>query len=238
MGGRRFLPVRYSNFLLSLSAGVLAGALLAGAPAVVRAQQAQEQKPADQEQAQKPAPKPAKEPAQQEDSLAEAARKARANKPKDEPKKVYTDDDFGSGSSSRSTGGGEQSSGGSAADAANRALGKAGGATGGTVVRPNGGGGNGAGTGRNEAYWRQRAQGLRDQMAQVDAEIDKLQDEMKKGGNAGFNVQSGLKTDTVYFEDRETKMKRLQKKKADIQKQIDDLEDEARREEIPSSWIH
>ena len=91
---------------------------------------------------------------------------------------------------------------------------------------------------KGEAYWRQRAQNLRDQMAQVDAEIAKLQDEIKKGGNAGFNVQSGLKEDTVYFEDRNTKMKRLEQKKADIQKQIDALEDEARQADVPSGWIH
>jgi len=217
-------------------AGLFTGALLAVAMVAGPAfAQSQDQKPAEK-QAQ-----PAAQTAQQEDSLADAARKARANKPKDEPKKVYTDDDFGSGSRSRSTAGGDASGGGSAADGANKALGIAGGATGGTVVRPPSGGsgnGNAAGPGKSEAYWRQRAQALRDQMAQVDAEIDKLQDEIKKGGSAGFNVQSGLKTDTVYFEDRDTKMKRLQQKKADIQKQMDALEDEARREDIPSGWIH
>ena len=181
----------------------------------------------------------AQQPAQQEDSLAEAARKARANKPKTETKHehVYTTDEISTSSGSRGgSAASGQDGGGSAANAANKALGMAGGATGGSAVRPTGGGA--AGNGKDEAYWRQRAQSLREQMAQVDAEIDKLQDEIKKGGSAGFNVQSGLKTDTVYFDDRDSKMKRLQQKKADIQKQIDALEDEARKEDVPSSWIH
>lgn len=237
-----------------LTAAVFAAALVAAAPRAMCGPQAQDQKPSGQQQAQpqaqpqaqaqsqqqaQPAAKPQEQ--QETDPLVEASRKAKANKPKTDTKKVYTSDDL---SSSRSSSGvseaGEKDSGGGA-DAARKALGRAGGATGGNPNLAGGGGASGGaagGGGKGEAYWRARAQGLRDQMAQVDADIARLQDEIKKGGNAGFNVQSGLKTDTVYFEDRNSKLKRLEQKKAEIQKQIDALEDEARQADVPSSWIH
>jgi len=202
-----------------LGAAVFA-ALVAWAPAARCQAQSQDQNP-PQQQAQP-----------ETDSVAEAARKAKANKPKADTKKVYTTDDFPS-----SRGGGSSTSDdkdanakGNGADAANKALGKAGGATGGNMNA-------GGSPAKDEAYWRGRAQKLRDQMAQVDAEIDKLKDEMKKGGNAGFNVQSGLTSNTVYFDDRNTQLKKLEQRKAEIQKQMDDLEEEARKADVPSSWV-
>ena len=218
---------------IRIGAGVSVAAFLAAlvlaAPPLCQGQ-SQDQKPAEQ-----PAAQP-QSPQQDTDSVAEAARKAKADKPKNAPKKVYTTEDL---ASSRGAGGvsvvGDKDSGANdnGAAEASKALGKAGMATGGS-----GSSGAAGGPAKDEAYWRGRAQTLRDQMAQVDAEIDKLQDEIKKGGNAGFDVQSGLANNTVGFEDRNTRLKRLQDKKADIQRQIDALEDEARKADVPSSWIH
>ena len=191
-------------------------------------------------QAQKPPEQKAEDVQLEPESLAEASRKAKANKPKTDTKKVYTTDDISSsrGSAEAPAAGEKTSSAGSGSDAAGKALARAGGATGGSGGAGGSSGAAGAGAAKGEAYWRTRAQSLRQQMAQVDAEIAKVQDEIKRGGNAGFNVQSGLKTDTVYFEDRDTKLKRLEKQKADLQKQIDDFEDEARKADVPSGWIH
>jgi len=216
------MPIRMKA---GLGAAAFLAALLAVAQPARCQAQSQDQKPPQDQASQQ------QQPQQETDSLAEAARKAKANKPKTETKKVYTTEDIATSHSGNSAAG-EKDSGanGDAAGQANKALGKAGMATGGGGAAP-------SGPAKGEAYWRGRAQQLRDQMTQVDAEIAQVQDEIKKGGNAGFNVQSGLKTDTVYFEDRDTKLKRLQQKKAAIQKQIDDLEDEARKADVPSSWI-
>ena len=206
-----------------LGAAVFAAVLVAWAPAARCQAQSQDQNPPQQ---------PATGGQQETDSVAEAARKAKAGKPKADTKKVYTTDDFPS-----SRGGGASTSSDKDAsgkdngtDAANKALGRAGGATGGNMSA----GGTSA---KDEAYWRGRAQKLRDEMAQVDSEIDKLKDDMKKGGGAGFNVQSGLTSNTVYFDDRNAQLKKLEQKKAEIQKQMDDLEEEARKADVPSSWV-
>jgi hypothetical protein len=166
-------------------------------------------------------PQPAQQTQQGTDSVADAARKAKTDKPKNAPKKVYTDDDLSSLHGGGVSVVGDKDSGTADKDAAGAKT----------------GGDAGAKPAKGEAWWRDRAQKLRDQMAQVDSEIDKVQDEVKKGGGAGFNVQSGLTSNTVYFEDRNTKLKNLQKKKAEIQKQMDALEEEARQADVPLSWI-
>ena len=71
----------------------------------------------------------------------------------------------------------------------------------------------------------------------MDEEIQKTQDEIKKGGGAGFDAQSGLNQNVIFFEDRNTKLKKLEEKKAQLQKQMEALEDEARKEGVPSGWL-
>jgi len=193
--------------LLMLAA---AGAAFAALAPMARAQSQNQDAPKTQAQTAQPAPDP----------LADAARKAKAEKSKTAPKKVYTDDDLSSMHGGGVSVVGEKDS--SAAEG-DGASGKSGDASGKTA--------------HDEAWWRDRAKKLHDQMAQVDGEIAKLQDEEKKGGGSGFNVQSGLTSNTVYFEDRNAKLKNLQQKKAEIQKQMDALEDEARRADVPVSWV-
>lgn len=191
-----------------------AAGLAAIAPAVRSQTQPQQQNPPQQQ--------PAQQTQQDTDSVADAARKAKADKPATPAKKVYNTEDLASSSGS----GGVSTVGdtNAAKDDASAPADKSAGAKGGEPVK-------------DEAYWRGRAQTLREQMAQVDAQIAQLQDEMKKGGNAGFNVQSGVASNTIYFEDRDTKLKKLEEKKAQIQKQMDDLEEEARKADVPASWV-
>ncbi len=186
---------------------VIAALLAMAAPALA---QSQDPKPSQPAQTQPPP-----------DSVADAARKTKADKSKTAPKKVYTDDDLSS-----LHGGGVSVVGEKETEKPDKEAGGA--------KTANGGAANAA---HGEAWWRERAQKLRDQMAQVDSEIAKLQDEEKKGGGSGFNVQSGLTSNTVFLEDRNAKLKNLQQKKAEIQKQMDALEDEARRADVPVSWV-
>jgi hypothetical protein len=179
-----------------------------------------------QAQGQKP-PAPDATPAQQgsssqdSGSVADAARKAKAKKEKPASKKVITDDDLSSIKGDGVSVVGDESAvveDKSGADKpANATQAKAG--------------------VKDEAYWRARAKQIRDQLDAVDQQIAKTEDDIKKGGGAGFDPQTGLTQSVVYFEDRNTKLKKLQEKKAALQKQMDDLEDEARRENVPSGWL-
>jgi hypothetical protein len=158
------------------------------------------------------------------DSVADAARKAKADPPK-AAKKVYTEDDM----PALKTGGlsvvGEQPP----ADAPPVAGDAKPGAK--PAAAP------GAPTVKDEAYWRDRAKKIRDQMADVDQQISTLQDEVKKGGNGGFDMQTGRTQNVVVLEDRSAKLKSLEQKKADLQKQMDALEEEARQNDVPVGWL-
>ncbi|HUK52550.1 MAG TPA: hypothetical protein VL099_04575 [Candidatus Binatia bacterium] len=159
---------------------------------------------------------------QDSDSVAEAARKAKAEKGKQATKKVITDDDLSSiKGDGVSVVGDEKPD----TDAEKTAAEKPEGAA---AAKPGV---------KDESYWRGRAKQIRDQMAAVDQEIEKTQDEIKKGGGAGFDAQSGLNQNVIYFEDRNTKLKKLEERKAQLQKQLEDLEDEARKASVPAGWV-
>jgi hypothetical protein len=195
----------------SLHFGIAALAFVLVATLAPHMARAQSQNPPADQQAQPTA-----------DSAADAARKAKADKPKP-AKKVFTDDDISSLKSGGLSVVGEKASDPSPADA-----GKSG-------AKP-----ISAATSKNakdEAYWRGRAQKIRDQMNAVDQEIATLRDEIKKGGNAGFDAQSGRNQNVVFFEDRSAKLRNLEKKRDDLQKQMDALEEEARRADVPIGWL-
>jgi len=199
----------------------LAGAVLLMAPAAGLSAQstaAQTQNPPPQQTAatqQNPAP-------QDDDSVAGAARKSKTEKSKAAPKKVITDDDLSSIKGDGVSVVGEAGSGKKESNAAPEKAGDAAPAKSGA---------------KDEAYWRGRAKQIRDQIVAVDAEIEKTQEEIKKGGAAGFDPQTGLNQNVIFFEDRNTKLKKLEEKKAELQKQMDDLEDEARKAGVPSGWL-
>jgi len=196
-----------NSMAASLGTTIFATAIFALA-ALAQPQSQSQNPPQEQPQAQPAA-----------DSVADAARKAKADKPKTTPKKVYTEDDMHSLKSGGLSVVGEKDSD-STADSDKPDANPA-----------------GAGAKKDEAYWRGRAQKIRDQMAAVDQEIAKVQDEIKKGGAAGFDAQTGRNQNVVFFEDRNTQLKNLQKKKEDLQKQMDALEDEARQADVPVGWL-
>ena len=200
---------------------LLAGAVLLIAPAAslsAHSTASQTQNPpAQQTPATQQTPAP-----QDDDSVADAARKSKTEKSKAPPKKVITDDDLSSIKGDGVSVVGDESSG--------TKEGKAPAEKDGSPAPAKSGA-------KDEAYWRGRAKQIRDQMANVDAEIEKTQEEIKKGGAAGFDPQTGLNQNVIFFEDRNTKLKKLEEKKAELQKQMDDLEDEARKAGVPSGWL-
>jgi len=193
----------------SLATTFLATAILALAAGAQP--QAQSQNPPSQEPQTQPAA----------DSVADAARKAKTDKPKTTPKKVYTEDDIPSLKKDGLSVVGEKDS------RTEAEAGKPDAKPADTAPKSD----------KDEAYWRGRAQKIRDQMAAVDQEIDKVKDEIKKGGAAGFDAQTGRNQNVVYFEDRNTQLKNLEKKKDELQKQMDALEDEARQAGVPVGWL-
>jgi hypothetical protein len=155
------------------------------------------------------------QPPQKEDSLAEAARKAKEKKPATAKGKVYTEDDIS----------GLKGPGVSVVGEAPK--------KGARPSRPmdQDGGQN------NEAYWRGRAREILDQLTAVDQEIAQKKDEIKKYGTGGFDVTTGMKENIAYINDRNGQVKSLEKRKADLAKQLDDLQEEGRKAGAAPSWF-
>jgi len=99
---------------------------------------------------------------------------------------------------------------------------------------------------KNEQYWRSRAQKLRNQMADVDRQIAQVEAANQKERAAATNP-SGTSPQTApvgaYYggsrasNQYENQMKRLKVRKAQIQEQIDQMEEEARRANVPPGWL-
>jgi hypothetical protein len=156
------------------------------------------------------------QPPQKEDSLAEAARKAKAKKAAAKAK-VYTEDDL-----SGLKGPGVSVVGDAPKKGARRAR----------PTGPDGDGGE-----NSEEYWRGRAQDILGQIAAVDQAIAGMKDDIKKYGSGGFDVTTGMKDNIAYINDRNGQLKNLEKRKADLEKQLDELQDEGRKAGAPASWF-
>jgi hypothetical protein len=155
-------------------------------------------------------------PPAKQDSLAEAARKAKATKPAPAKGKVYTEDDL------KSMKGPGVSVVGDPPRKGKRAL----------PTDPDDDNGQ-----NPEAYWRGRAQQFLDAIAQVDEQIAQKKEEIKKFGSGGFDVTTGMKNNIAYINDRNAQLKQLEAHKADLEKQFEELQDEGRKAGVPSSWF-
>jgi chromosome segregation ATPase len=167
---------------------------------------------------------PSPQPAQQQDTVGEAARKAKAKKAQAQPKKVYTEEDL---SGMRGT---------------VSVVGQAGsGATASTPPRESSADQksdeSSKTANKQEAYWRGRAREIRDRMDALDRTIDKLREDIKKSGGSGFDASSGLKQNVIYVTDRNAQLKELEQKKEALQKQMDQLEEEGRKAGALPSWF-
>ncbi len=88
-----------------------------------------------------------------------------------------------------------------------------------------------------EQMWRTRAAKLREQINLVDQEIAKVKEEIKKGGTAGFDVSTGMSKDVVYVQDRDAKLKHLEKQKAALEAQMDALRSEGLKAGADAAWF-
>jgi hypothetical protein len=160
---------------------------------------------------------PQSQPQQKDDSTPDAAKKPQKDKPK--PKKVYTEEDLS----------GLRGNGVSVVGDAN------------APARPNAPAsqpsGDAAKSVRDEEYWRGRASQIKEQMAATDEAIKNLQAEIKKNGATGFDAQTGLKDNVIYVDDRNARLKQLEQRRQDLDKQMDLLQEEGRKAGADSAWF-
>jgi chromosome segregation ATPase len=151
-------------------------------------------------------------------SLAEAARKAKAQKSKTDSGKVMTEDDL------RSIRGGGVSVVGDASSSRSTSA---------PAYTP------GAPSARDqeEQIWRSRARAIMDQMEQVDRAIETTKAEIAKYGGVGFDPSSGLKQNIVVIEDRNAQLKSLENQRARLDQQMDALQEEGRKAGADPSWF-
>ncbi|MFZ3329828.1 MAG: hypothetical protein WA197_04310 [Candidatus Acidiferrales bacterium] len=171
-------------------------------------------------------------------SLAEAARQARARKAKAaagagaNAPKVYTEDKLSQLSGRGVSVVGDGNAGGSGASSSEESSYSESGAGSGSGASAAAGAGS-----SGEEYWRGRARAIRDQMAQCDQEISKLQDEIAKYGAVSVDPQSGAMQSIIYVNDRNAKIKQIQDRKDGLQGQLDALEDEGRKAGADAGWF-
>jgi hypothetical protein len=169
-----------------------------------------------------------------QESLGEAARRARAQKSAAPAAKVYTEDKVArlSGHGVSVVGDGNQS--GDSSDAENAENSErepsAGGAPKASPASPQSGN-------SDEKMWREKAQAIHDQMAQIDARISKIQEEIQKYGAVSIDPASGARQSIIYIEDRNAQIKQLEEQKARLQSQLEALEEEGRKAGADSGWF-
>jgi hypothetical protein len=164
---------------------------------------------------------------QSSDAVADAARKARAEKQATaKPKKVYTDDDFASKKNAPATpaagAGGDQ---GSATQVT----------TDGTAATD----ASALNDPKSEASWRKRFQTVRDKIATSEKELDVLQRELDKDQVQYYSdPQKGLmqQYDRKDINDRTAKVDAKKKEIDGLKKQLSDMEDELRKAGGDPGW--
>ena len=92
-------------------------------------------------------------------------------------------------------------------------------------------------SGQDEEYWRGKARPLLDEIAATEQQIAKMKDDIKKYGAGGFDVTTGMKDNVAYIEDRNGQVKELEKRKADLEKKLDQLAEQGRKAGAEPAWF-
>ncbi len=169
-----------------------------------------------------------------QESLGEAARRARAQKSAAPAGKVFTEDKVAglSGHGVSVVGDGNRS--GDSTDAENAENSEREPSAGGA---PKSNPASAQSGNSEEKMWREKAQAIHDQMAQIDARISKIQEEIQKYGAVSIDPASGARQSIIYIEDRNAQIKQLEEQKARLQSQLEALEEEGRKAGADSGWF-
>jgi septal ring factor EnvC (AmiA/AmiB activator) len=155
-------------------------------------------------------------------TLGDAARQANAQKNKTKAKRVYSEDDLSGIHGTISVVGGRSPSRSSAGNGNPRNVSNE------EDVSPSGN--------NSEAYWRGRAQAIKDQIASVDQQITQVKAEIARSGPTSFDPSTGLTQNVIIIHDRNAQLKDLEERKRSFEKQLDALADEARKAGADSGW--
>jgi hypothetical protein len=166
-------------------------------------------------------PQPQAQPQQKDDASADATKKTDKDKPK--PKRVFTEEDLSSLHGGVSVVG-DSSPGPRGSAATGNGTGKAA-----SNITPM--------SGRDEQYWRGQAKTILDEMSAIDQEIAKTKEDIKKYGADGFDANSGYKAGVVYIDNRASKVEQLEKRKAELEKKLDQLQEDGRKAGADPAWF-
>ena len=81
-------------------------------------------------------------------------------------------------------------------------------------------------------YWQERAKPMREELAKVDQQLQQLRSGQGQAASNAINVN----TDAPGVDVRDT-IQRLEQRRAELQRQMDDLQAEARRVGVPPGWV-
>jgi hypothetical protein len=165
------------------------------------------------------------QPQPKDDSVAEAARKAKEKKAASPQGKIFTEDDLS----------GMRKEGVSVVGTESKKTSQLAPAR--TPATPTTKGEEGDYEPNSEHYWREKARPILEEIAVVTQQMEQLKEDIKKYGNAGFDVATGMKDNIAYVLDRNAKIEKLQKRKAVLEKQLDDLQEEGRKAGADPAWF-
>lgn len=216
-----------------ITLGLLLGALYMAPVALGQSQSGSSAPPASADtaakaQTQAPAqsqPQMQDQSAPPQQSLAEAARKAKADKSKSAAGKVYTEEGLAGLSGHGVSSVGSGNSGGGASSGSGNSYANSGANAGPNVAKT------------DEDYWRGKAQAIRDQEAEMDKQIAGIQAEIKAKGAVTVDPMSGASAGVIYIEDRNAEIKQIEARKAKLQEQMEALAEEGRKAGADSGWF-
>lgn len=156
-------------------------------------------------------------PGAKQETLGDAARQ-NAQKAKPKPQRVYTDDDLSSIGGTISVVGDVSSSGQSADN---------------SDMQPS----DASSGSKDETYWRGRADALKNQISDVDRQIEDKKAEIAKAGATSFDPSAGLSQGVIIIHDRNAELKDLEDRKQSLENQLDQLADEGRKAGADSGWF-
>jgi hypothetical protein len=162
---------------------------------------------------------PPQQPQQNPDSQTDAAAKPKDAPSSPAPKKVYTNDDLGSAPR-----------GGLSVVGNGKADGKAGKSTA-ANNEP-----------KNEQYWRGQAQRIHAQIAEVDRQIAQLKAANQTNGSGSSGSTPPAPAPLSAYSNSAharagSQMQRLQDRKAELLTEMDQLEEQARKANVPAGWL-
>jgi len=164
----------------------------------------------------------------QDDSVTAAAKKAKKDKPA--AKKVYSEDDI-----ARLPGPGVSVIGQQPAPASDKEKAKSG--SGKADTDP-----GEKEEVKDETYWRKKARKILDQMDALDDQIQQARDDAKKtkpsqAASSSDSNSGNQQNAEIPVDDGKSRLQDLERQKADLQKQLDSLQEEGRRAGAPAAWF-